>query len=78
MSQCEDVRLLKNLTSAFVVDAALISRASGVVSATNNANAIETDVSAVAESVAVADWAADSVDAPRIRQASLIAVFKID
>ena len=57
---------------AFVVDARLIHRALSVVPAADLTDAIETDVAAIAEGVAVANRAANSVDAARVRQAFLV------
>ena len=62
-------------TGAFVVDASLRSRASSVVSATDDTNAIETNMATVAEGIAVAHWTTDSIDASRIRQTSLVTIF---
>lgn len=61
-------------TCAFIIDTSLACRASGVVSTTDDANAIKTDMTPIAEAVAVTNGATSAIDASRIRQASLITI----
>ena len=61
-------------TTAFVVDTGLIGRTRRVTTASGNADAIVTDVAAVAGSVAVTHRATHSVHAAIVGQTALVTV----
>lgn len=64
-------------TGAFVVNTRLTGRTSGIVTTSDDANAIETDMTTIAEAVTVTHGTTSAIDASGIRQASLITKVKI-
>ena len=62
------------ITAAFVVDAGLTGRTRRITSASDDADAVVTDVASVAGSVAVTHRATHSVDAAIVGQTALVTV----